>query len=92
MTFTELKIVRWILRTECKHEYQEPVSINLCRPSIYCIHCGDIKKLSENHKWVRTSTSYVGGVRDEKGDIKQWQQRTFHLKCEKCGDRKKHVT
>jgi hypothetical protein len=88
MTFTELKIIRWLFRIECKHEFREPQSPNVCKPTIYCIHCGEIKKLPENHKWERASTSYVGGVRNEKGDITQWQHRTFHLKCERCGNRK----
>jgi hypothetical protein len=87
----ELQFVRWLLKPTCQHEYREPTNINLCRPSVYCIHCGDIKKLPENHKWKKTNTTYIGGVRDSSGDVQQWQQRTFHLECEKCGDRKQHA-
>jgi Fe2+ or Zn2+ uptake regulation protein len=69
----------------CNHEFVEPKVMNECKPSVYCIHCGKVKNLPDNHEWETFSTTFIGGQRNEKGEIKQWDRRTFHLKCVKCG-------
>ena len=83
-----MKFVFKLLPFICQHQFKE-TNQETCQPVLYCYRCGKVKKLPEKHVWEKTGTTYIGAQRNDKGDINQWEQRTWHLECKVCGERTK---
>lgn len=66
----------------CFHKYGEIDANN----RQICVKCGKVNQLPCNHVWEQKSLSYIGGVRNEKGVINEWDYKHFILKCSKCGE------